>query len=174
MTIRSSWPERLAHLAEPRQLELEVEVLGQEQVAQVLQLGDELFHLGLGLAELRVLQELVCLPHLFEDLLLAGELQRQTEPRGVLRLEPAQRLGEPEHPLLQLVHLGRDVFLAESDRVAIGPGAALLVVSVVFFSSSTTAAALPVAFFAWASAGRDMTLPVMTIKTARWAIVPKQ
>ena len=63
--------ERLPHLAEPRQLELEVEVLGQQQVAEVLQLGDQLLGLGLGVAELLVVQQLLGLAHLLEDLLLA-------------------------------------------------------------------------------------------------------
>ena len=88
----------------------------------MLELGDQLFGLGLGLAELRVFQELEGLAHLFEDLFLARKFQGQPQPRGVLGLETPQRLRQPEHPVFQLVHLRRRVLLAESDRVAVGYG----------------------------------------------------
>ena len=83
---------------------------------------------------------------------------------------PAKRLGEPEHPLLQLGHLGGDVLLGEADRVAVGDGRFLgssAFLSSVFLSSSKTEAALSASFFAWASAGRAMTAPAMTTKRTK-------
>ncbi len=88
----------------------------------MLQLGDEFFRLRLRLAELGVLQQLVRLPHLFEDQLLSGEFQGQPEPGCVLRLQARERLGEPEHAFLQLGHLRGDVLLGEADRIAVGDG----------------------------------------------------
>ncbi len=79
--------ERLAHLPEPRQLHLEVEVFGQEQAAQVFQLRQQLPGLGLRLGQLRVDEELLRLLHLEQDQLLAREIQGQLQPRGILRLE---------------------------------------------------------------------------------------
>ncbi len=111
-------PERLAHLAEPGELELEIEILGQQEAPQVFELRQELPDLGLGPSELGRFEQLGRLPHLLEDRLVPGELQGQSEPRRVLRFEPQERLGEPEHPLLQLGHLGRCVLLGEADRPA--------------------------------------------------------
>ena len=86
----------------------------------MFELGDQLLHLGLGLADLGVLQERVGLAHLIEDLFLARELQGQPKPRGVFRFEASKRLGKPEHPLFQLGHLNGGVFLGEADGVAVG------------------------------------------------------
>ena len=73
----------------------------------------------------RFLQQLVRLAHLLEDQFFTGELQGEAQPRCVFGLEPSKRLGEAKHPLLELVHLGRDVLLAEADRVAIRRGRGL-------------------------------------------------
>ena len=142
-----------------RELHLEIEVFGQQQVAQVLELRQQLADLGLRLVELGFLQELLGFLHLVQDQLLARELEGQSKPRGVLRLQAAQRLGEPEHPLFQLGHLGGDVLLGEPDRVAVGGGfgfalavasAALVAASAGFLSSSSkTPAALSCAGIAF-------------------------
>ena len=109
--------EGLAHLAEPGHLHLEVEILGEQEVAEVVEFGQELADLGLGLGELGLFEELVRILHLAEDQLFARELEGQAEPRRVLGLEAPEGLGEPEHPLLELGHLGGGVLLSEVDRV---------------------------------------------------------
>ena len=115
--------QRLAHLPQASELELEVEVLGEQDVAEVLELGEELADFGLRLGKLGFLEHLVRVAHLLEDQLFAGELEGEPEPRGVLRLETAEGLGEAEHALFQLRHLGRGVFLGEADFIPVGGAA---------------------------------------------------
>ena len=91
----------------------------------MLELRQQLANLGLGLVQLGVFEELLRLLHLEQDQLLAREVQCQLQPRRVFRLQASQRLGEPEHPLLQLVHLSGDILLGEPDRIAIGRGLGL-------------------------------------------------
>ena len=125
LTIRSSWPSVSRICRSRASLSWKSRSSASSTLRRCSSLASSSRISVSALAELGVLEHLVRLVHLLEDQLLARELEGQPEPRGVLGLEAAEGLGEAEHPLFQLGHLGRGVLLGEADRVAVGDAAGL-------------------------------------------------
>src|SRR5262249_42087550 len=70
--------KRFAHLPQSRQLHLEIEILGEQETAKVLEFRQQLADLGLGLAQLSLAKQLLRFLHLLEYQLFPRKLEGQT------------------------------------------------------------------------------------------------